>query len=121
MFLMTSLYQILSFKQCLDQQVSAQSQCVSQSIDVVYSLAGGSDYAEIRTDNFDVFLTFDNDNCLGSFSVAILNDSLLELDVEDFTLELRFAIGPVALQRPSNVILSPNISTVEIVDDDCKI
>ena len=89
---------------------------VSQSIDVVHSLAGGSDYAEINADNFDVFLTFNNEQ---SFNVTILDDSLLELDVEDFTLELRF--DPFALQLPSNVILSPNVSTVDILDNDGKI
>ena len=66
-----------------------------------------------------MLLTFDNDNRRQSFSVAILDDSLLELDAEDFTLELRF--DPFALQLPSNVILSPNVSTVHILDDDGKI
>ena len=80
---------------------------VSQDINVVYSLAGGSDYEEIRADI---------DNRQESFNVDILDDLLFELDVEDFTLELRFAF-----QQPSNVILSPNVSTIEIVDDDCKI
>ena len=51
--------------------------------------------------------------------MAILDDSLLELDVEDFTLELRF--DPFAFSQPTNVILSPNVSTVEILDDDSKI
>ena len=92
---------------------------VSQSIDVVYSLAGGSDYTEIIAENLNVFLTFDNDNRRQSFNVAILDDTLFELDAEDFTLELRF--DPFALLRPSNVILSPNVSTVEIIDDDGKI
>ena len=80
-------------------------------IDVVYSLAGGSDYAEINADNFDVYLTFGNEQ---SFDVAILDDSLLELDVEDFTLELRF--DPFAFP-PSNVILRPNVSSVYVLDD----
>ena len=92
---------------------------LSQSIDVVYSLAGGNDYAEIVADNLDVLLTFDDDHRQRSFNVAILDDSLLELDVEDFTLELRF--DPFALLRPSNVILSPNVSTIKIFDDDGKI
>ena len=48
----------------------------------------------------------------------ILDDSLLEFDVEDFTLELRF--DPFALQVPSNVILRPNVSTIDILDDDSK-
>ena len=84
---------------------------VSQSIDIVHSLAGGSDYAEINADNFDIFLTFDNEQ---SFNVTILDDSLLELDIEDFMLELRF--DPFAFP-PSNVILHPNVSSVYILDD----
>ena len=92
--------------------------CVSQSIDVVYFLAGGSDYAEISALNFDVFLIFDNLSHQQSFDVAIVNDPLLEFDVEDFTLELRF--DPFALEPPSNVILRPNVSTIEIIDDDSK-
>ena len=91
---------------------------MSQSIDVVYSLAGGSDYAEISALSLDVFLIFDNLNHQQSFDVAIVNDPLLELDVEDFTLELRF--DPFALEPPSNVILRPNVSTIEIIDDDSK-
>ena len=84
---------------------------VSQTIEFVHSLAGGSDYAEINADNFDVFLTFNNEQ---SFNVTILDDSLLELDVEDFTLELRF--DPFAFP-PSNVILRPNVSSIHILDD----
>ena len=51
--------------------------------------------------------------------MVILDDSLLELDVEDFTLELIF--DPFAHQLPSNVILSPNVSTIDILDNDGKI
>ena len=51
--------------------------------------------------------------------MTIIDDSLFELDVEDFTLELRF--DPFEDPPPSNVILSPNVSTVEILDDDRKI
>ena len=91
---------------------------VSQSIDVVYSLAGGSDYQEINAFALD-YLTFDNENRQQSFNVTIIDDSLFELDVEDFTLELRF--DPFEDPPPSNVILSPNVSTVEILDDDRKI
>ena len=110
----------MSFNQCLNQQVSEQSQCNS-SIDAEYSnsLVGGSDYREIRVDFFDVLLIFDNDNRQHSFDVIIEDDSLFERDVEDFTLELRF--DPFAFEPPSNVILSPNVSTVEIIDDDGKI
>ena len=47
--------------------------------------------------------------------MAITNDSFFEMDVEDFSLELWF--NPFAAP-PSNVQLSPNVSVVEILDDD---
>ena len=84
----------------------------------MYSPVGGSDYQNISAMNFDVILTFDETNRRQSFPVVIIDDPLFELDVEDFTLELRF--DPFG-QPPSNVILSPNISTIEILDDDGKI
>ena len=68
--------------------------------------------------NFDVILTFEETNRRESFPVVIIDDPLFELDVEDFTLELRF--NPFA-PEPPNVILSPNVSTIEILDDDGKI
>ena len=90
---------------------------VSQSIDVVYSLAGGSDYAELSADLGDVILTFSDTNRQLSFEVTIIDDSLFELDVENFTLELR--LDPFS-PRPSNVILRPDVATVDILDDDGK-
>ena len=51
--------------------------------------------------------------------MTIIDDLLCELDGEDFTLELRF--DPDAFDSLSNIILSPNISTIEIIDDDGKI
>ena len=47
--------------------------------------------------------------------MAITDDSFFEMDVEDFFLELRF--NPFAAP-PSNVQLRPNVSVVEILDDD---
>ena len=91
----------------------------SQNIDIVNSLAGGSDYQEIRANFFDVFRTFDDQFRQHPFDVTIIDDSFFEVDVEDFTLELRF--DPFALEVPANVILNPNVSTVEIIDDDGKI
>ena len=46
-------------------------------------------------------LTLNDANRRQSFSVAIINDSFYELDVEDFTLVLR--IDPVEIPPPSNV------------------
>jgi hypothetical protein len=93
------------------------SASISQSIDAEYSnsLAGGSDYQEIIALNLDVFLTFDNNNRQRSFDVTIINDSSME-DTESFSLELGF--DPFALESPSNVILSPNVSVITISDDD---
>ena len=64
-------------------------------------------------------LTLNDANRRQSFSVAIINDSFYELDVEDFTLVLR--IDPVEIPPPSNVILCPKVSSVQILDDDGKI
>ena len=83
------------------------------------SLVGGSDYQEIiAAPNLDVFLTFDNENRQHSFDVTIIDDLLCEFDGEDFTLELRFDLLEF---EPHSIILSPNVSTVEIIDDDGKI
>ena len=84
----------------------------------MYSPVGGSDYRNIIALNYDVILTFSDANRRESFPVVIIDDPLFELDVEDFTLELRF--DPFG-QPPSNVILSPNVSTIEILDNDGKI
>ena len=47
--------------------------------------------------------------------MAITDDSFFEMDVEDFSLELRF--NPYEAP-PSNVELSPNVTVVEIIDND---
>ena len=78
-------------------------------------LVEGSDYQEINAAICDVFLTFDNINRRQSFNLTIINDSFVDLDVENFTLELKFDSSEIP--SPSNVILSPNISTVHIVED----
>lgn len=83
-----------------------------------YSIVGGSDYQEITAASLDVFLMFNDTNRQQSFSVTIFDDSAFELDIEDFVLELRF--DPF-ITPPSNIILHPNISTIEILDDDCNV
>ena len=75
---------------------------------------GGDDYVEISVQNFDVFLTFNDLNRRLSFEVTIIDDDLFE-SVEDFNLELRY--DPF-VAVPSGVVLSPNVSTVYILDDD---
>ena len=82
----------------------------------MYSLAGGSDYQEIRANTLDVFLTFDNNNRQLSFDVVIINDPFFELQIENFILELRF--DPFEVSQLSNLILSPNTTTVEIINDE---
>ena len=47
--------------------------------------------------------------------MAITNDSFFEMDVEDFSLELRCI---PFLAPPINVQLSPNVTVVEIIDND---
>ena len=69
---------------------------------------------EINADNFDVTLTFNDLNRRLTFEVTIIDDDLFE-SVEDFNLELRF--DPF-LPVPTGVILSPNVSTVYVLDDD---
>ena len=76
---------------------------------------GGSDYQEITAASLDVILTFNDTNRQQSFSMTIFDDSAFELDVEDFMLELRF--DPL-ITPPSNIILHPNVSTIEILDDE---
>ena len=83
---------------------------VSQNIDVVYSLAGESDYEELK--GGDGYMKFIHDNRHQSFSVTIIDDSSME-DTESFSIELMF-------QGRSNdhVILYPSVSVVTIVDND---
>jgi hypothetical protein len=95
------------------------SASISQSIDVAeYSnlLAGGSDYQEITALNLDVFLTFDDADRERSFDMTIIDDQSFEPLDENFRLELRF--DPSTLEPPSNVILSPNTTTVDIMDNE---
>ena len=81
---------------------------------ILFSLAGGADYRELIAGNFDVFLTFDNENRRAKFSVEISDDNLLE-DIEDFDLELRF--DPFLPAPPSDVLLEPGTATVYILDN----
>ena len=51
--------------------------------------------------------------------VKVTDDELLE-SLEEFNLELEFYTGS-NFQKPSGVILQPNVSTVYIMDDDSKL
>ena len=75
---------------------------------------GGDDYVEINVQNFDVLLQFNDATRRMSFEVTIIDDNLVET-VEDFNLELRY--DPF-FAVPSGVVLSPNVSSVYILDDD---
>ena len=93
---------------------------VSQNycIDLVYSnsLVGGSDYQEIVALNLDVLLTFNDANRQHLFDVTITDDSVFEFN-ESFILELGF--DPFALEPPPlSVILSPNTTTVDVMDNE---
>ena len=66
---------------------------------------------------FDVTLTFNDAFRRLTFEVTIIDDNLFE-SVEDFNLELRF--DPF-FAVPSGAVLSPNVSTVYILDDDGNI
>ena len=79
------------------------------------SLVGGSDYQDIAALNLDVFLTFNDAFRQRSFVVTIRDDPLFEFD-ESFTLELGF--DPFAFEPPSNVILHPNTTTIDIIDNE---
>ena len=102
--------------------IQTESGSASKCTELVYlvlmlhiiDLAGGSDYQSILMP-----LMFDNGTRQQSFEVAILNDPFFESDFEDFMLRLRFNTFTL-IQPPSNVILSPNVSSIEILDDDRK-
>ena len=47
--------------------------------------------------------------------MAIVDDQLVE-GTESFTLELRF--DPFLMPHGSNILLSPNVSVVTVLDDD---
>ena len=75
-------------------------------------IAGDADYEEINLSS----LLFDEMNRWQLFPVTIKDDELLE-STEDFDLKLISLRFPFVTQ-PSGVILSPNVSTVYIKDDD---
>ena len=81
---------------------------------ISFSIARGVDYDESNVNNSIVLLHFDDKTNWRSFQVTIVDDILCE-SIESFTLELMFDLS---LPLPSRVILSPNVSTVYILDDD---
>ena len=90
----------------------------------IYSLAGGSDYEEINATAPEAYLFLDGYG-IGrqqSFSVTLIDDPFFELDEENFMLELRvdpFFIIPTFRDLPLfNIILSPNTTTIDIIDNE---
>ena len=91
----------------------------------MYSLAGGSDYEEINATTPEAYLFFGGYYRIDhqqSFSVTLIDDPFFELDEENFTLELRFDpffIIPTFGDLPLfNIILSPNTTTIDIIDNE---
>ena len=71
------------------------------------------DYTELRTDSNFVFIT--GDNRRACIDVQINNDTLLE-ELEFFSVQV--VPGPDGLS--DNIRLAPDLTFVEILDNDCK-
>ena len=81
---------------------------------ITFSLQDANDYTEFTSSNNPlVAFTFDPSTHRQCFNVNITDDLILE-DTERFNLTLTLADANI------DVVVSRNISEVEIVDDDCK-
>lgn len=82
-------------------------------------IGAGVDYEQ----HFSGFLrSFDDNNRLDTFNITIIDDDLFEFtDPEELRFELRFNPGPLASPPHPQVTISPNASTVRILDDDSTI
>ena len=81
---------------------------------ITFSLQDANDYAEfIASNNPLVAFTSDPSTHRQCFNVTITNDLVLE-DTERFNLTLTLAAANI------DVVVSRDISEVEIIDDDCK-
>ena len=79
-----------------------------------FSLEDATDYVEFTSSNNPlVAFTSDPSTHRQCFEVNITDDDALE-DTERFRLTLTLAEANI------DVVVSPNISQVEIIDDDCK-
>ena len=81
-----------------------------------YSSLDETDYGRIAEQDFFIFLQFDDMNRRLCATLMIVNDDALE-NTESLTIDLVFSS---LVTPPSGVILDPNVTTVEIVDNDGK-
>ena len=79
----------------------------------MYIYEDPGDYTELRTDTNFVFIT--DGERQGCINILINDDTLLE-EVEFFSVVV--VPGPDGL--PENIRLAPNLTFVEILDNDCK-
>ena len=81
---------------------------------ITFSIQDANDYAEfIASNNPLVAFTSDPSTHRQCFNVTITDDLVLE-DTERFNLTLTLAAANI------DVVVSRDISEVEIIDDDCK-
>ena len=88
--------------------------CYQQSRIMYYSPLDEMDYVRIAESDGLVFLTFDDENRRQCFFLEITDDGLVE-DTESLTIDLVFSSF---LSSPSGVLLDPNVTTVQILDND---
>ena len=81
-----------------------------------YSSLDEMDYNRIAEQDFSTFLQFNNMNRRQCATLMIVNDEALE-NTESLTIDLVFSS---LFTPPSGVILDPNVTTVEIVDNDVR-
>ena len=81
-----------------------------------YSSLDETDYGRIAEQDFSTFLQFGDMNRRQCATLMIVNDSALE-NTESLTIDLVFSS---LFTPPSRFILDPNVTTVEIVDNDGK-
>lgn len=77
-------------------------------------IKGTADFEELSALQVDVLLNLDNATRRQTFNVKIIDDDLFET-TEEFCIELRLDLLRI---QTSGVILSPNVSTIYILDDD---
>ena len=75
-----------------------------------------SDFVSIAERNGLVFLQYDSSNRRSCFPLEINDDEVFE-NTESFTIDLVFSSYFLV---PSRVILSPNVTTFQILDNDRK-
>ena len=110
----SALNSFLTFYQFLLQQVITLMYLNSVIQCVLFFLQDATDYAEITSSNNPlVAFTSDPSTHRQCFNVNITDDEALE-DTERFNLRLTLLGGSIP------VVVSPDISVVEIIDNDCK-